>query len=248
MKLKLMICTVLALAIPSLAAASLDQARMAERYYQAKEYKSAARLYETLRQQHPKNSKVLYNLGTTYLQDSQLGSAVCYLKKAHLQSPRDKNIRHNLELAEAKIIDNPGSMTKNPVRIIGMPLNLLALNEQVGVLLFLATILNVMWMIWTFTGKDEKLKAVVVLLLIVTGVYSAMFLANRVDAAASKEGVIMPKKVAIKQGPLQSLSTVFYLHEGATVRILKHSTMWTNIALDNGFEGWVERKDLCVVN
>ncbi|MDA1353271.1 MAG: tetratricopeptide repeat protein [bacterium] len=246
--MKRLFCMAIILCMPALLFATMDNARMAERHYQAQEYKSAARLYENLNKQYPKNSDILYNLGTTLLQDGQLGAAVCNLKKARLYAPRDKNIRHNLELAESKIIDNPEGMTKNPVRIIGMPLKFLELNEQIGMLLFLATLLNVMWMMWTFTGKDEKLKAIVVLLLVVTGLYSAMFIANRVDALNSKEGVILPKKIGIKQGPLQSLPTVFYLHEGASVRILKHASLWTNIALENGFEGWIERKDLCGVN
>ena len=92
-------------------------------------------------------------------------------------------------------------IARNPIHILGLPLSLFAVHEQIGVLLFLWSALNVIWLIWVFTGKDEKLKALVVLLVATALFYSAMLAANMYTAYQNKEEDTFTKKVDIKQGP-----------------------------------------------
>ena len=59
----------------------------------------------------------------------------------------------------------------------------------------------------------------------------------------NEKGVLISKKVTVKAGPSSGLSTVFFLHEGTTFKIKKQRELWTEIELDNGFSGWILKKD-----
>lgn len=57
-----------------------------------------------------KKPKVLYNLGNAYFQSGQLGRAILNFERAYRLAPSDKEIKHNLAVAKAKI-QNPYSDT-----------------------------------------------------------------------------------------------------------------------------------------
>ena len=70
-----------------------------------KKYKESIELYEKIIDTGQENSTVFYNLGNAYYRLGDIGHAIWAYKHANKFSPRDKDIIHNLKIAEAKKID-----------------------------------------------------------------------------------------------------------------------------------------------
>ena len=64
------------------------------------------------------------------------------------------------------------------------------------------------------------------------------------DQVLKRVSVVQTTKVAVKSGPSEALSTLFFLHEGVDIRRIQDVGEWTKIQLRNGFEGWIEETHL----
>jgi hypothetical protein len=70
-------------------------------------------------------------------------------------------------------------------------------------------------------------------------------LATRLHMAANtKEAIVLPKLINVREGPERSARAAFKLHAGLRVQVKTDSPGWVRIRLPNGLEGWVERSSL----
>ncbi len=108
MKLRYKICCLLfslIVAAPLVRAAEAYNAiwGKANRYYQARNYDSAAILYERLAQDEPANAQLYYNLGNTYYRLNQIGRSVLNYERALKFDPDYRLAKDNLALAQSRI-------------------------------------------------------------------------------------------------------------------------------------------------
>lgn len=108
MKLRYKICFLLfslILSAPGVKAAGAYNAvwGKANRYYQTKNYDSAAILYEQLAQDRPANAQLYYNLGNTYYRLNQIGRSVLNYERALKLDPDYRLAKDNLALAQSRI-------------------------------------------------------------------------------------------------------------------------------------------------
>jgi hypothetical protein len=59
--------------------------------------------------------------------------------------------------------------------------------------------------------------------------------------------VILPEKVAAREGPAAATKASFAIHEGLKVRVLDREGRWLRIRLANGLEGWVPRDEVGIL-
>ena len=52
-------------------------------------------------------------------------------------------------------------------------------------------------------------------------------------------GIVLPDKVAVKEGADPNYRTSFDVHAGLKVRLLDREHDWVRVRLANGLEGWV---------
>lgn len=97
--------TLLLLLSPFIATAfgSKTTADSAHVFYDKKQYKKAAELYEKMVAENPGDAAALYNLGNTYFQLKKNGRSILCYEKALKIAPGDEDIRFNLNLARARI-------------------------------------------------------------------------------------------------------------------------------------------------
>lgn len=74
----------------------------ADNAFLQKKYKEAIRGYETVLQQG-ENADIYYNLGNAYFRVNDLGRAVLSYERALALAPADEDVRHNLEVCQAKV-------------------------------------------------------------------------------------------------------------------------------------------------
>ncbi|MFH1130357.1 MAG: SH3 domain-containing protein, partial [Pseudomonadota bacterium] len=61
------------------------------------------------------------------------------------------------------------------------------------------------------------------------------------------EGIVLPNRVAVHEGPASDTRNTFNLHAGFRVRIASEQQGWVRIRLSNGLEGWLPRKKIGVL-
>ena len=71
----------------------------ANRAYQEGRFQDAINGYLRLIADGYKNGHLYYNLGNAYFRTNQLGRAILYYERAHLQMPRDADLSFNLRYA-----------------------------------------------------------------------------------------------------------------------------------------------------
>ena len=75
----------------------------ANRFYQEKNYDSAAAYYTKLAKLNPENPEIFYNLGNTYYRLNKIGFAVLNYEKALKLKPDYRQAQDNLELTQSRI-------------------------------------------------------------------------------------------------------------------------------------------------
>ena len=223
-----------------------DAARMAganERYERG-EYAEAAQQYEALVDRGYGTAAVYFNLGNAYFQDGDLGRAILNYLRAREKSPRDADIRTNLDLARAMTVDRITAERGSLIESVSFVGRRWATPSELGVAalllwaasgLFLGALL-----VWRTFHLRRLIRAIAAVLSAATLasflLLVSMVLANPYD----NTGVVIAESVEVVSGPGPQYAEEFTLHSGAQVRVIDSRHGWWRIALPGGeLQGWV---------
>tara|TARA_B100001287_G_scaffold115641_1_gene97246 strand:+ start:2006 stop:2704 length:699 start_codon:yes stop_codon:yes gene_type:complete len=216
-------------------------------FFISKKYKKSIELYEKIINSGQKNSTVFYNLGNAYYRSGDIGHAIWAYKHANKLSPRDKDIIHNLKIAEAKKIDRINSpplfILHDFYRKIKSSMTMFELILVGGILFF---IFSLLWIKQIFSGKRNVLsKSIFQILLTVIITVHAVILDKAFERERiSKEAIIVRKSDA-QSGPILGDNKVlFQINEGSVVEVLEEKNNWSEIILIDGKKGWVSSNTL----
>ena len=213
--------------------------QQAEQAYRDGRYQDAMGIYQGLLKQHPRSATLLYNIGNAYYRMDNLGEAICYYLRAFRYTPRDADLLENLGIARARILDDVHQNGVSFFDRLFFWLDYLSVNEGIFGAVFLVTVLAVFILLAVLRQRGELYKNIFVVIMVLNIVYGFMFCLKMYRSFCIDAGVITNRKVGIKSGPSGTLSTLFFVHEGTEVKILKESEQWTKVRLKNGFTGWV---------
>ena len=215
--------------------ALLDQASS---YYKEAQYNDALQIYETLYTQFPNNIDILYNLGNAHFKLDNNGYAIGYYLKALQWNPSDSDIRYNLSLARNLVQQESTQASSILYNILGW-LRFLSINVSFNIMLCcLLIFLTILRLIQLKKFNKELLTNILVIFGLCFVVSFSIFSYHYAQYTQEK-GVVILKKVAVYSGPSETLSVLFYIHEGYEFIINKTAGDWVEIELSNGFKGWV---------
>lgn len=222
--------------------------RLAGDQYAKAAYDSAIVHYETIVKQGLHSANVYYNLGNAYYKLRQIPEAILYYEKALKLDPGNEDIRHNLNLANALIIDKI-----EPVPVFFLKqwwttfYNLLPADTWawISILFFGLTLFN----LWLFlTSRNMLLRK--------TGFFSGLVMLflfiGSFGLASQKyyytqrmnEAIVFAPTITVKSAPSTTGVDLFVLHEGSKVRLLEESQGWYKIRIANGSVGWMPAETL----
>ena len=208
----------------------------------SKKYKKSIELYEKIIDSGQDNSTVFYNLGNAYYRSGDIGHAIWAYKHANKSSPRDKDIIHNLKIAEAKKIDRINSpqlfILHDFYRKIKSSMTMFELILVGGILFF---IFSLLWIEQIFSGKKNVLSKGIfqILLTFIIIVHTVILDMAFERKRISNEAIIVEKSDA-QSGPfLGDNKVLFKINEGSVVEILDEKNNWSEIILIDGKKGWV---------
>ena len=232
----------LALLFSNLIASNADSLFVRGNYYFDNEkYVQAARSYERLLNS-VEHADLYYNLGNSYYRMGEVGHAVWAYEKGLQFEPRNRDIKHNLEITNTRVKDRinfpdgfvlldwynayKNSRTINDLLMWG------------SVFLLLVGLVYVLGQ-FRFLGRQTTAKlqmTFVILTILIHGICLDKYW----DIAEKPEGVIVSTSVNVYSVPaVRDEMIVFKIHEGLKAEITQSQDNWVEIILLDGKKGWI---------
>ena len=222
--------------------ADLEAMAASNALYEGGHYEQAARSFQQLVDKGYGDPVLYYNLGNAYFKDGDTGRAILNYLRAERLSPRDGDIRANLDFARGQTLDvlesgeSPlvTSVTSLLFRFTASELGAVALAFWI---LFASCLLFLLigprrWLAWT----KPAVVVTAVLLLLGGGSLGARLYVD----SASREAVIVAEEVDVVSGPGSRYTPEFTLHAGTETGLVEKRGAWARIALPGGsLQGWV---------
>ena len=209
------------------------------------EYAEAAQQYESLIADGFRDAALYYNLGNTYFEQEEVGRAILNYLRAERLSPRDPDIRANLELARSHTVDD--------LRVEGDSLAA-SLSNNTHRWMTPAELGNAALLLWILGGLalaalfvvTGSRSLVVVLRTIIAGAFVLaliilpLWLSVLYADPYRNTGVVIAGSVEAVDGPGSQFGTEFTLHSGAQVRVVDSRRGWVLVELPGSeLKGWL---------
>ncbi len=210
--------------------------------YEGGHYEQAARSYQQLVDKGYGDPALYYNLGNAYFKGGDTGRAILNYLRAERISPRDGDIRANLDFARSQTLDVLESGEAPLVKLASSLLSRVTTGELGAValafwLLFASCLLMMMvgprrWLAW----MKPAVVVTAALLLLGGGSLGVRLYVDSTD----REAVIVAEEVDVVSGPGSRYTPEFTLHAGTETGLVEKRGAWARIALPGGsLQGWV---------
>lgn len=214
--------------------------------YDASEFESALRIFESLVSSGVRHPAVYYNLANCYYQQGEIGKAVANYRRARLLSPRDDDIRANLAFLRSSVgfQDTTGSfgldgIARIPARI--------ASPREWRIVFYAAYYLGVVCFLGVvFLGGGARRHALRLLAVLVVIAVAGWAIAEHGMSrfTGEDEGVVVMDRVEFMSGPGAAFDELARLPDGVEVEIRERSGIWVEVQLPSGEIGWVREESL----
>lgn len=218
-----------------------NKALIAENYY------DAISKYESILNDGYESAELYYNLGNAYYRSEQLGKSIWAYSNALDIAPRNRDVAHNLSIANAQIVDRI-EMPKSFVFITFYRLlkSIMTTYEWILVGSFLILIKSIHFSGMRFgltRGKMYKMTSTVLISLIILAHIFAMD--SYIDKQRKKSAVVISNNVNAYSGPFYGSSSIlFQINEGIKVDISNQQKDWVEIILIDGKKGWIPSESI----
>ncbi len=219
--------------------------------YARSEYKYAITLYEQVLEKDLVAAQLYYNLGNAYFKNNQMGPAILNYERALMLTPFDENVRHNLQVAQSRIIDKP---SQRPLLFYEKWLKAAYMMQSVNGWAITAIVVTSLFLLATAlylfskTVGIKKLSFYSALLLLLLSVLSMVFARKQYNRLTSNsEAIVMQTRVTAKSSPSVQSPDLFLMHEGTKVTVRNDLTDWYEISLPDGSVGWVKNETIEII-
>jgi len=215
--------------------------KIANTFYQQKQYDSAAYYYEQIAATKPQEASLYYNLGNTYYRLNKIGLAVLNYQKALYIKPDLKQAADNLALTESRISNRIptasdiffvswwNTLTEGQNNVIWAITSLI-----IFIVIISLSILRRFGKAVSITSP--QLTGTLIVILLICLVFAFASAGNKLHTGM---GVVMQNDAPLMNeqhtGKAQNL-----VPEGTTVTILGTRTGWTQVRLPDGRTGWLQ--------
>ncbi|MYD50178.1 MAG: hypothetical protein F4W93_01675 [Dehalococcoidia bacterium] len=214
----------------------------ANEQYEDEEYAAAAQQYEALVASGYEDAALYYNLGNAYFKDGDIGRAVLNYLRAEELSPRDADIRANLELARGRTdrVESGGESLFASVSNAARRWVTVGEMGVLSLLLWIASALAIGTLIvWRAIPRREAVRNGAFVASAATLLSFLLLLSMLYANPNDDSGVVVASTVDVVSGPGEQYDREFTLHSGAQVRLIDSRQGWVRISLPGGdLQGW----------
>ena len=208
----------------------------------AENYDDAIVKYESILKDGYESAELYYNLGNAYYRSEQLGKSIWAYSNALVIAPRNRDVAHNLAIANAQIVDRI-EMPKSFIFITFYRLfkSIMTTYEWILIGSFLIFIKSIHFSVMKFGlfgGKMYKMTSTILIsLIILVHIFS---LDSYIDKQRKNSAVVISNNVNAYSGPFYGSSSIlFQINEGIKVYISNQQKDWLEIILIDGKKGWI---------
>lgn len=211
--------------------------------YNEGNYDYAKDLFLELYNKDYKNFEVCYNLGNCYYRLNDMPNAILYYERAKKINAYDKDLFHNLEVANSNIVDRFEVIPETfLVRFWNRLVSIFT--PTVWIVLFFVFLFIVLILLFlVFFGNRKKIRKTS---LVLTIVFFCLFIFTtfinnsiRLHYQRQDSAIIFDNSVSAKGSPSEESVDVFVIHKGTKVAVKNTVGEWIEIVLSNGKVGWI---------
>lgn len=213
--------------------------------YAKGDFKGALRSYLHAQEQRVADPWLEQNIGSAYMKTGQLGWAIYHFERGFLLSPRDSDLKFNLDFAKSlrkdEIPDSGG--------FVGRIFSNAAANFTAEELIFTSTILFVIFFLILIIQRLVQGRARPVFYWVAAGFLILFLLISPFSAIRlyqehiTERGVVVGKEVKVLTAPGKGQAEAFVVHAGMPVKVLEKRGTWKRISIPSGLVGWVAEND-----
>lgn len=208
----------------------------ANQLYSEGKFSQAAKAYQAMLNSGAVSPNVLFNAGNAEFKSGNLGRAIAAYRRAALISPRDVDIRANLNFARNQV--QGASLQGSRWESI---LSALTLNE------WTALAMIAFWLTfglfasmqirpaWKNTLQGLARGAAVATLL-----FCACLAASATVHFSKQVAVVVLPDTIARSGPFGDAQNAFAVHDGAELTVLDQHNGWVQVADNSGRSGWIQ--------
>ncbi len=214
------------------------------KHYVSNDYLKAAENWQAVIDSGFVASELYFNLGNSYYKMNNYARAILNYERALLLAPNNKDIKFNLDLANAHVVDKidiiPDFILKRWIRSL---IKIFTSNNWATISITTFILFLVLFIIYLFSAK-LWIKQFSFYLFIISLIISAsafIFSSQRKKMIVERNSaIIMAPSVTVKSSPNEYGTNLFILHEGTKVETVDSVGVWNEIKISNGNKGWVQ--------
>ncbi len=226
--------------------AAFDQAN---KLYEQGKFTEAAAAYEKLTQDGQVSATVYFNLGNAWFKAGQNGRAIAAYLQAEQLSPRDPNLRFNLQFVRQKVTGSEAT----PGTAWQRALAALTLNE------WTALLVAAFWLWFLLLALREvhpnfrrPLRLYAGLAGLATLALGGCLAAAAYDQAGVVDAVVVVPDAVVRYGPLEESHVSYQLRDGSEVVVLDEKQFgdkqtWLQVRDAGRRIGWLKRDQVVVL-
>jgi tetratricopeptide (TPR) repeat protein len=214
------------------------------RLYEEGRYADAVVVYGKLAEAKPGSAALFFNLGNAFFKSGRIGQAIAAYRRAQAISPRDPDVRANLEFARKQVKGPTLPLSRVQQWLGRLTLNEWTLLAVTALWLWILTLAAMQWR----PGLRPVLKfyafglfAGVVFCGACLGVALHESLAVRVAIVTSGDAVA-------RQGPFEESNIAFTLQDGAELRVLDEKEQWLQVSNGQRSIGWLRQNQALIAS
>ncbi|UCH13536.1 MAG: tetratricopeptide repeat protein [Bacteroidales bacterium] len=216
--------------------------------YAKGDFYHAIDVYEQIVDSGYEASELYFNLGNAYYKVNNIARAILNYERAKKLNPRDEDIKHNLTIANAHVVDKIDIIPEFFLKTWITGFTNITSSDTWAIISILSFILFLLlFLIYLFSGRIgiKKLSfwlGVLMFLISISSFYSS-FKRKRFLTLMDSAIIITPT-VTAKSSPAETGVDLFVIHEGSRVKVVDSIDVWNEIKLSDGKRGWVRKTDL----
>jgi tetratricopeptide (TPR) repeat protein len=217
-------------------------------YYMQRQYAMAEQCYFRILDLGYVSGDLYFNLGNALYKQEKFAESILYYERALLLKPGDEDIKENLALANARIIDKINAIPDFLIKRWILGLRALFAPDQWAIFALVLFLISLAGFTVYYISRNISVRksafigGIVLLFLSVTSAALMITLVNHIRKHDS--AIIMSSTVNARSSPDEQSTNVFVLHEGTKVMITDSVQNWKEIRIANGNTGWVPREAL----
>jgi tetratricopeptide (TPR) repeat protein len=228
-----------ALSAPATDAAAFDSAN--KLYYEGK-FADAAAAYDKLVQSGQRSAALYFNLGNAFFKSGQIGRAIAAYHQAQLLTPRDPDVRANLQFARNQV-QGPTLQGAPWQKWLGrLSLNEWTLLAAASLWIFLLLLALLQWRPTLARPLRNGVLALGLATLLLCSCLGAMVYEN----SSNRIAIVVAPEAVVRMGPLDTAPNAFTIHDGAELRVLDQREDWLQVTTGPQRFGWVQRQQVVI--